>query len=387
MEKVTNYPFILIHGFLCWGEEEGIFDLFPTFGMWNGNAKHAMEKAGYEVYSPSVGPLSGMWERACVLYAYIKGGRVDYGKAYSEAVGCARYGDTYPGVVPNWGELDENGKIQKVNLVGHSFGGPTVRTLIHLLAEGSATERNATDPAELSDLFKGGKANWIHACVALAGTHSGVTLPDAGRPIVNPMAAVCFGLGMLFSGTPVARFYRWHLDNYGISSGEKNIPFNKEPVMKLVHAKVGNIFWELSTEGAEFMTKHYKTYDSIYYFTFHGCRTKAAPFGLPGQIPTSHMWIPLRPFSLFECFYTDAAHGRDWQPNDGLVNVETARYPKNDPAEHFTSVENCKTGIWYWHDTEDKDHTSYMGILEKPQVYNKFFVDLGEKVCALPETK
>ena len=135
MRKTNNYPFVLIHGYLCWGNEDRINDVCPTYGMWNGSAKTTLQDAGYIADTPSVGPFTGMWDRACELYAFIKGGTVDYGKVHSERIGHDRFGKTYPGFVPNWGELDEAGKIQKVNLIGHSFGGPTVRTLIHLLAE------------------------------------------------------------------------------------------------------------------------------------------------------------------------------------------------------------------------------------------------------------
>ncbi len=153
MRKTNNYPFVLVHGYLCWGNDDRINDICPTFGMWNGSAKTALLDAGYIADTPSVGMFSGMWDRACELYAFIKGGRVDYGKVHSERNGHARFGKTYPGYVPNWGELDENGKIQKINLIGHSFGGPTVRTLIHLLAEGSEIERQGTDPDDLCSPF------------------------------------------------------------------------------------------------------------------------------------------------------------------------------------------------------------------------------------------
>lgn len=54
----------------------------------------------------------------------IKGGTVDYGKAHAEKYGMKRYGKTYPKpMLPQWGTLDENGDLVKVNLIGHSFGG------------------------------------------------------------------------------------------------------------------------------------------------------------------------------------------------------------------------------------------------------------------------
>ena len=150
MKKACNYPVILVHGFLCWGNESKLNSFIPLFGRWHGNARYAGGELGNRCYAPHVGPFTGMRDRACILYAMIKGGRVDFGKVHSEKMGHERYGETYQGYVPDWGELDEEGKIQKINLIGHSFGAPTIRTLIHLLAEGDPDEVAGTDPDDLS---------------------------------------------------------------------------------------------------------------------------------------------------------------------------------------------------------------------------------------------
>ncbi|MEG2015851.1 MAG: lipase, partial [Oscillospiraceae bacterium] len=133
MEKLNNYPVILVHGFSGFGEDEAITKLFPYYGMWNGNVNKIYKKLGTECYTPSIGAFSSAWDRACELYAHIVGGRVDYGKVHSEKNNHKRFGKTYKALVPNWGKLDGYGKIHKINLIGHSFGGPTVRLFIELL--------------------------------------------------------------------------------------------------------------------------------------------------------------------------------------------------------------------------------------------------------------
>ena len=355
MKKTNDYPIILIHGFLCWGTESKINQFMPCMGMWNGNARVAIMEEGVRCYTPHIGPFSSMWDRACILYAMIKGGRVDYGEVHSKRYGHERFGETYPGYVPNWGELDEKGRIQKVSLIGHSFGAPTVRTLINLLAEGDAEERIAG--GDVSPLFEGGKQRWIHTCTTLAGTHNGVTLPDAARPLVKPVSKVVFGLGNLVSGTALSRVYDFHLDRFGISSMERHIPFNKEAVNHLANLERDNIFYELSTKGAIDCMKDYKDYDNIYYFSYYGRRTYRK-FGI--EIPSSDIWFPLRVLSPFECLYKDSTHGVDWQPNDGIVNVPAAHHPE-------------------W-----KDHTSYMGIGETAEDYHKFFKALAVRSMTLP---
>lgn len=382
MSQVNSYPFILVHGFLCWGSESELDKKVPTFGMWNANAKKALQEKGYQAETPHVGPFSGMWDRACMLYARIKGGRVDYGKVHSARGGYPRFGETYPGLVPNWGELDDEGKIQKINLIGHSFGGPTVRTLINLLAEGSEEERKGTDPDDLSPLFAGGKQEWVHSCVTLAATHNGVTLPDAMSSVVmNTMAAGFYGIANCASGTKLARIYDFSLDRFGFTSKTKHIKPQPKKIIELLKRKENNIYWELSTEGGSTLTKDYKTYDNIYYFSYSGRRTWTW-HGL--ELPTKKMFGLLKPFSILEGRYKDAEHGVDWRPNDGLVNVECARHPKNEPFVEYQEGMDIKPGVWHVMPTEDKDHVSYMGIGEKEQTYNDFFTEIAERICSLP---
>ncbi|MBO4383647.1 MAG: hypothetical protein J5847_06100 [Clostridia bacterium] len=381
MRKTNNYPFVLIHGYLCWGNEDRINDMCPTYGMWNGSAKTTLLDAGYIADTPSVGPFTGMWDRACELYAFIKGGTVDYGKVHSERIGHDRFGATYPGYVPNWGELDEAGKIQKVNLIGHSFGGPTVRTLIHLLAEGSAEEREGTDPDDLSPLFEGGKEKWIHSCVTLAAVHNGVTLPEQAKPLVKPINFAICSLGMLASGTKISKIYGFHLDRFGISSQTKHISYDPELVLKYVNLEEDNIYYELSREGAQKLTKDYKTYDNIYYFAHYGRRTHQNKLGL--EVGTKDMWTPFKPFALICGNVGMRKIGKEWAPTDGLVNVPASRYPFREPHKDF-DPNNIEPGIWQTMPEEYKDHTSYMGVLEPKDVYANFFLEIADRVTDLP---
>ncbi|MBP5272491.1 MAG: lipase, partial [Clostridia bacterium] len=329
MRETNNYPFILIHGFLCWGNEDRLNDIIPTFGMWNGSAKVALLDAGYTADTPSVGMFSGIWDRACELYAKIKGGRVDYGKVHSERCGHDRYGKTYPGIVPNWGELDDAGKIQKVNLIGHSFGGPTMRQLIHLLAEGSEEERAGTPEDELSDLFKGGKVKWVHSCTALAGTVNGVTLPEQIAKFIVPVECVVGALAMVSSGTWLSKVYGFHLDRFGVSSQTKHVSFDPTLIQHFVGLKEDNIGWELGRELCQELSKDFHVYDNIYYFSYYGVRTAINKKGK--MAGTKDMWFAMKPFARLAGNINIDQIGKEWAPNDGLVNVPSAHHPFNDP--------------------------------------------------------
>lgn len=61
----------------------------------------------------------------------------------------------------------------KVNFIGHSFGGVSARMLTELLINGSEEERAATDPSDLSLLFKGGNTGLVHSITTLASPHNG----------------------------------------------------------------------------------------------------------------------------------------------------------------------------------------------------------------------
>lgn len=165
----NDYPLVLVHGFMGWGRDELL-----GFKYWGGfgDLQETLNRAGYRTYTGVVGPFASNWDRACELYAYIKGGMVDYGQAHAAAHGHARHGRTFPGLYPEWGALDDQGRIRKIHLIGHSQGGQTVRVLTALLQRGSPAEIAAANP---SPLFQGGKS-WIHSVATLATPHDGTSL-------------------------------------------------------------------------------------------------------------------------------------------------------------------------------------------------------------------
>ena len=118
MEYKNNYPVVIVHGLMGWGEQDLIDKKFPHFGLTHEKdlCKHLREQ-GIEVHRPSLGPVNSGWDRACVLWAYLFGGRVDYGKVHSEKYGHARFGREYPGVLK---DLGQDGPHKKINIFGKS---------------------------------------------------------------------------------------------------------------------------------------------------------------------------------------------------------------------------------------------------------------------------
>lgn len=391
MERLNNYPVILVHGFSGFGDDEAISRLFPYYGMWNGNVNTYYNKLGTECYTPSIGAFSSLWDRCCELYAQIVGGRVDYGKVHSEKNNHKRYGRTYRALVPDFGMLNSKGKIKKINLIGHSLGGPTVRMFIELLVNGSKEEREGTPENELSSLFKGGKEKWVHSVTTLASANDGISLLYAIEKYAPTVSRGLLKVGSALGHTPLSKVYDFGLDQFDIT---------REPSMnlefKINNAGIENylngddcVLNDLYIHSARERMKDFKTYDSIYYFAYAGCRTKEKK-KKNKHVPKSKMFFALKPvasiigsFSIEQEDRNHAAVLDDWKPNDGMVNTISSIAPIGEEHEAFVSDKDCRPGVWYSMPIEEKDHMSYMGIGERPDIYWNFFFDILYRISNL----
>ena len=131
--KSNDYAIVLVPGFAGWGRDELL-----GFKYWGGlhDIEADLSDHYYETYTAAAGPVSSNWDRACELYAMLKGGQVDYGEVHASRYQHQRYGRTYEGLIPGWGDLNAaSGRITKVHLVGHSLGGQTARTISEMAAD------------------------------------------------------------------------------------------------------------------------------------------------------------------------------------------------------------------------------------------------------------
>ncbi|MBQ3897173.1 MAG: hypothetical protein II742_01585 [Clostridia bacterium] len=391
--RLNNYPWVVFHGFAGFGDQEKATKYCPYFGFFSTNIPKLFERCGTEMHTPSMSGFTSMWDRACEAYAQIVGGRVDYGKVHSEKYGHARYGRTYEAMVPDWGQLDEEGKIKKINVIGHSFGGPTVRFFVNMMMEGSKEEVEGTDPDDLSEFFKGGHKGWIHSCTTLASANDGISFLYAiEKPapyIAQALVAFLAGLGSI----PFAEWYDPQMEQWGLGLPPEERKYRKFHLdfknAKRYYYSDDCVLKDLYVHTQRERTKDWKTYDDIYYFAYSACRT--APDANGNWRPDKKLVFFMKPTAVIVGKYPGNPEDKDhaaidesWKQNDGLVNTHSSRAPERERWEPWHGEQDIKPGIWYDMPTEEKDHMSYCGVGESKADYAVFFYDILRRIDNLP---
>ena len=371
-EEAVKYTYVLVHGMGGWGEGSSANDIAPYWGSTSGSISAYLRTQEIQVVEANVGPFSSAWDRACELYAQLTGTKVDYGEAHSKEHGHDRYGRNYETpLVEKWDEKN------KVNLVGHSFGGNTIRLMTSLMAYGSESEQKAS-PNDCSPLFKGGKGKYIHSVTTLASPHNGSTLfycLEKG-PFIELALNLLYatnGIGNISS----VNLLDFQLEHFGIDPGnhDTKVLYNSD----FGNGK-DNAFYDLSPHGAKELNGKIKLVDSVYYFSYAYCTTtEALIFG--NQVPTSETMLVLMTPAGMIGGYTDKA-GKNgvvidstWLPNDGLVNVVSAQYPFDDAHVNYVADGDIKSGQWYVFPTLTGDHGTVIGMNGDASATQKFYTD------------
>ncbi len=389
-------PFIFVHGLNGWGGAEGINGIMPYWGATTGDLMIFLKQNGYECYSASVGPISSAWDRACELYAQLIGSTVDYGIAHSEANGHDRFGRTYyTALVPDWGELDTDGKIQKIHLIGHSFGGTTIRLLVHLLTYGSPEEQAVTDSNDLSGLFTGGKDDWVKSVTTICAPHnsSSVYYPlkylgiyDIVRNFSYLYAAV---LGRSYLN---GRMVDFHLEQFGLTDipGEGGADNLFEAMYRAETNNQDLCIYDLSPAGSKVLNDKIEINDDVYYFSYAFSTTQKTPvvgFELPKINTNPVIYLTSLVMALMPEFKdpeTGVIYNDDWRANDALVNTESEKYPLDEPYTEFDS-ENINKGIWNVMPVREGDHGKAIGLFADEETVHSYFLEVCEMLCNLPD--
>lgn len=305
----TNYTYVWVHGLMGWGEYDFYYKLFPYWGILNGDLMKKLDKAGYDCCAASVAGTASAWDRACELYAQLTGTVVDYGEAHSERYGHDRYGKDFTGKAL----VDEWDSVNKINILGHSFGGATIRLFASLMAVGSA-EEVAASPDDVSPFFTGGKADWIYSVTSLAAPHNGTSA---------------------YSAMPT---------------------------------QADNADYDMYIDNALELNKTIFTDPGTYYFSIACSATDKQEDG--SYVADEKIMEKMFQSSANEIgSYTGFTEGgfeidETWLENDGLVNTVSALAPSDAPSKIF-DANDIETGVWNIMPVYRGDHMSLQGGMTK----------------------
>ena len=241
----------------------------------------------------------------------------------------------------------------KINLLGHSFGGVTVRLLAHLMAEGSEAEKACSQGEPISPLFTGGKGDWIYSLTTLASPHNGTSAYHV--PDENP--------------EPKTRMQK--------AMDKVNAP-KKDGRLEIDFAD-----YDMHIQNAGEMNRWITTLKNAYYYSFACTATEKQEDGT--YEPLEDIMENLfkrssRRMGRFEGTTPDGiVLGREWRENDGLVNTLSALAPDYSPKE-FISAEDknfydYKKGVWYVMPVYRGDHMSLQGGLTIKNDIRDFYLE------------
>ncbi|KAI8613317.1 Alpha/Beta hydrolase protein [Chytriomyces sp. MP71] len=341
----NKYPTVFIHGLAGWSEQRPILGFLNYWGGATQNLLEVTREQGFTVVAPGVGPLSSNWERACEAFAQLTGTKTDYGVERSVKFGHSRYGEDWTGkaMLPEFAAnfKPSAGKVQKINMVGHSMGGPTARMLTHFLTYGSQVEMDACTNTKTvcSPLFWTNKTtSYVNSVLALSGTHQGSQVDDylhATKGLVN------FVKGLFATLVGVNNFNK--VDVWDLQLGHWGLDQRPSETFPNYLERVcaspwflgkSNAFFDLSVAfQSDSLLSFVKNSPDTTYFSVAG-RTTNYVFGVALAEITTNLF--LIPFANLIGTYSNSSlpalrqyNQEDWRQNDGLVSIASSRSPSS----------------------------------------------------------
>ncbi len=352
---------VFVHGIFGWGEEDFLWKVVPNWGMACGDLMAYLRKEGYDVASASVGPISGAWDRACELYAQLTGTQVDYGAAHAARFGHARFGRIYEkAIAPDWSP--EN----PLHLVGHSFGGTTVRLLAHLLHEGAPEEREASGE-ETSPLFTGGKDGWVRTVCCISTPHNGSSLFEAWPGYASLIEWIGLSASKVMGISELKGIYDFKLEQFGFLKGEEEKL--SEAIRRVLKQKLPENDWardDLKADRAAELNREIRMAPGVRYISVPGKKTKKKMHS-DEEVPQFTMTAALKPTAramgkhIHKKTAGGIVFGPQWAPNDGLVNTISARCPSEDPSRELRMGGTPEADVWNVLPVQNLDHLEAQG--------------------------
>ncbi|MBF0101831.1 MAG: hypothetical protein HQK77_13080 [Desulfobacterales bacterium] len=393
--KNNDYPVVLVHGFAGWGRNEMGLNLYgdsnPDIGFiyWGGQAwgsaivdiEKTLNNRGYKVYTASVGPVSSVYDRACDLWAQLKGGdgnQALYGTNHAAQAGTTEYphaansgARTYNNLTRTWnGGTQAIGAVNASNpihLIGHSMGGQTVRMLAGLLEVGS--------PWGDSDIWPGGQMGYIRSITTAATPHNGTSLTHMVGNITNVLNDWGINWLKILTGENVvntlAMAYGLDIEQWtnGLSGAPCNITVTNLTTGTCMNSKPAITdlsLWDLSPCGAMYdlnTRPQMVARPDIYYFSYSCMQSDSS-----GNADASNLFGVFTAASWnTNANLENAGLTGDWHYHDGVVNTISAAKPSCD---QFTDTKESSDAVysvygpkgkWYHIDMLHEDHMDVVG--------------------------
>jgi len=361
VKHMSDLKYIFVHGLSGWGSYDEKYREKPYWGMKSGDLIAFLREKGFDCYAASVAPHGSAWDRACELYAQLSGTRVDYGKQHSLQNRHERYGRDFSScpLIKRWDEQTQ------LVLIGHSFGGATVRLFTEILRQGAKDEIENTEPDDISPFFLGGSKIKVHSIVALASPLNGTTAYDM--------------------------FEDEKFDPERVKAPLWSKILARVLTKSLVTPKDGRderdyASFDMHVDQAAEMNRHLTTFPDIYYFSVPCSSTKDVGNGMhrPQRKITDPFFV--RRAVQIGCYSGTTKGGTviddTWHENDGLVNTISAKAPFGEPQQKL-SRKNIRPGVWNICPVYHGDHMMIHGGLIRKTDVNSLYLQMLNMIDAL----
>ncbi|KAI8809161.1 Alpha/Beta hydrolase protein [Cladochytrium replicatum] len=396
----NNYPIVMVHGLMGWGEQP-LLGLLNYWGGFSGSLVNVLRNKGYTVYQPAVAPASSNWERACELYAQLKGTRVDYGIARAKKFGHERFGKDFTGkgLYPEWGNPGK-----KAHFIGHSMGGPTTQLLLSLLQSGSAAEIQAAQEAGVpaSPLFYTNKtaSDFAGGFFAISGVLQGTPMVE----IIDNWAGFIIDLVKVIAGVSDLSdidglLWDFQLDHWGLGykQGESLLAYFNRIFTSSWAKGTSNAAYDLSITGArDARNANNVAIPGVYYFSIPTSTTVQVLTNEVARPSTLLFLIPfanaLGTYQNTTMFGTESAA---WRDNDGLVPVITSSSDTKGYINYSMDLRDAtltpprtKPTTGKYHNTGiiEVDHIEIVGLLDAVSLlrWSTMYTNIGRILLSLP---
>ncbi len=358
---MSGLKYIFVHGLSGWGSYDEKYRKTPYWGMKGGDLIAFLREKGFDCYAASVAPQGSAWDRACELFAQLAGTRVDYGLDHSRKNRHDRFGRDFSGCPL----IDRQDDGTRLVLIGHSFGGATIRLFTEILLRGAKDEIENTDAGGLSPFFRGGSKIRVHSIVTLASPLNGTTAYDM-------------------------------MEDENFDPDRVKVPLwsgvlAKVMAGRLVPSKDGRderdyAGYDMHVDNAAEMNRHLSTFPDIYYFSVPCSATVDTGNGI--HRPQRKIMDPffVRRSVQIGCYSGTTKGGTviddSWHENDGLVNTISAMAPFGQPQQRLDR-ENIRPGVWNVCPVLRGDHMMIQGGLTRKTDIRSLYLKMLAMIDAL----